>query len=186
MAKKQIFTNAEIEKDVATSLRRPADMSEVTYKSMLLPSVIMACVFAVIAIMRPYLMFQLFFIFMAFTVCYTIFYYIRRRNKIKKISMSDYSVTIEIVHSTEEERYKAKKAGKWNGKETVINHNIRFENGKVWRIPKQNYLWCVEYPMSDFAIYQRTHRGDSMIVVTKNDTGDVVMAYNTDIFEYKD
>ena len=34
-------------------------------------------------------------------------------------------------------------------------------------------------------IYKSTHREDTFVVVPKKDTGEIVMAYNTNAFEYK-
>ena len=62
---------------------------------------------------------------------------------------------------------------------------MRFENGKSWNIPKDNYTWSGEHPMSDRTLYQSTHPRDLFLTVTKKDTGEIVMAYPTEYFEYK-
>ena len=67
----------------------------------------------------------------------------------------------------------------------VDNYMIRFENGGVWRIAEKNYSWSVERPMSDWYIFENAHRGDVFITVTERSTGTVMMAYDTEFFEYK-
>ena len=60
-----------------------------------------------------------------------------------------------------------------------------FKIGKSWRIPKELYRWNETIRKHDSDIYPTTHRGDTLIVVTKKDNGEIVVAYHTDIFEYK-
>jgi len=67
---------------------------------------------------------------------------------------------------------------------TIHNYYVRFQNGKAWAIPVENYAWTEKHRMSSYAIAQATHCDDVMIVVTNKKNGKIVMAYNTDIFEY--
>ena len=39
--------------------------------------------------------------------------------------------------------------------------------------------------MTDLEVYKIIHIGDSVTTVTKKSTGEIVMAYNNEIFEYK-
>ena len=67
-----------------------------------------------------------------------------------------------------------------------ITINARFfENGKEWRVPKENYAWNERFRMSDLGVYKSTHRGDTMLAVTDKRTDTIIVAYNTEIFEYK-
>ena len=93
----------------------------------------------------------------------------------------------EVVHSTAEEHYKAETGGSIRHRRTeqINNYIVRFESGKSWRIPKELYRWNERLRMQDRGIYHTTHRGDTLIVVTKKDKGEIVIAYHTDIFEYK-
>ena len=185
MAKKQILTNKEIEKDIITALKNPPDSSEDSYrKTGIIVPIVTLAVIAITAYVDPEFILWELVSFIALAFLYIIFLIFRQRIKIKKVSINDYSVTTEIVHSTSKEHFTVRR-GKYYVKR-VDNYTLRFENGKTWRIPKDNYLWSVERPMSDFAIYESTHREDTMIVVTKKDSGDIVMAYHTDFFEYRD
>ena len=60
-----------------------------------------------------------------------------------------------------------------------------FDNGKTWNIPKNNYAWSGEFPMSDDFIYKNTHFGDIFWTVTEKNTGKIVVAYPAEYFEYK-
>lgn len=100
----------------------------------------------------------------------------------KRVELDDYEVTSDVLSHTEGESYIVRNA---YGDRTVSNYTLYFESGKSWHIPEDNYLWSKERPMSDFAIHQSSHRGDSFIVVVKKDTGKIATAYNTEFFEYK-
>ena len=185
MAKKEKFTSAEIEKDIITALKNPSGESEESFEKTKVPGTILGIVLGVLLLIRPMIAFWALLAALIVTIGFIIFTLVRRWVQIKKVSIRDYHVSTEIVHSIDEEHYHYhQKRGKFCRKIPVDNYVIRFENGKEWRIPKDNYLWSAERPMSDFAIHQSTHRGDTMTVVTKADTDNVVMAYHTDFFEY--
>ena len=107
----------------------------------------------------------------------------RLRHGIKKVSIDDYEVTEAVVSHTKEEEFVVRY---YKHSETILVYTIYFENGKKWDIPKDNYLWSVERPMSDFAIFQTAHRGDLFTVVSRKENGEIVMAYDTEFFEYKE
>ena len=184
MAKKEILTNDKIEKDIITAIKKPPNDSERTYKrTTYLVAIIAAIIIVVTAFISPELLIWEFLALLMLPFVYVIFLVIQRKIKINKVAINDYSITTEIVHSTAQEHFSVR-----TGKHRVAhidNYILRFENGKSWRVPKDNYLWSVERPMSDFAIYESTHRKDSMIVVTKKNSGEIVMAYHTDFFEYR-
>jgi hypothetical protein len=108
--------------------------------------------------------------------------HVRLRCRIKRVSFENYEIRQETVKSVARESYVAK-GPKWHS-ERVGNYTLFFESGKSWRIPKDNYLWSEERPMSDFAGFQSAHRGDTFLAVVKKDTEDVVVAYHTTVFEY--
>ena len=180
MAKKQILTNTEIEKDIICALKNPPNLPESSYKKMIIPTVIAVGLLVMIEFIYPLFIVWLLAAVIIFLIGSSIFNHIKLKNLIKKVSINDYYIEKEVVHSTYEEHYRT--GGRHN--ELVSNYLIRFENGKSWRISTDNYLWSIERSMSDFAIFQSTHREDTMIVVTKKDTGEIVMAYHTDFFEY--
>jgi hypothetical protein len=105
------------------------------------------------------------------------------KNQIKNIRLSDYEISTETVSHTYEESYVVNKGRGLN--EAVYNSTLYFESGKLWKIPKKNYLWSEERPMSGFAVCRSAHRGDLFTAVTQKDTGEIVVAYHNDFFEYK-
>ena len=189
MAKKEILTNEKIEKDIITALKNPPHDSEDSHnKTKIIIIIMMLCLIALSIWLGTEIFAKLLtascLAVVFFLIVYAIFYSVRFKIKIKKISINDYSLTTEIVHSTAHEHYVIR-GSKHTRSQHIDNYILRFENGKTWRISKDNYLWSVERPMSDLAIYESTHREDTMIVVTQKDSGDIVMAYHTDFFEYK-
>ena len=187
MAKKQIVTNVEIEKDIVDAMKNPPEESERSYKSFTVPAIIIAVIMVVIEFIYPAFMVLFLLALMAFLICYAIFSHFRLKNKIKKVTINDYIITTEVVHSTAEEHYKAETGGSIRHRRSkqINNYIVRFESGKSWRIPKELYAWNESLRMQDWWIHNTTHRGDTLIVVTKRDNGEIVVAYNTDIFEYK-
>lgn len=185
MANKQILTKTEIEKDIINALKNPPNMSEASYKKTTIPAIIIAVLLVVIEFIYPIFILWVLIALVVFLIGSAIFNHFRLKNRIKRVSINDYYITKEVVHSISEEHYRAERGGKRRRTEQINNYTVRFENGKSWRIPKDNYLWSVERPMSDCAIFRSTHREDVFIVVTKKDTNEIVMAYHTDFFEYK-
>ena len=185
MAKKQIITNAEIEKDIADALKNPPRESEASYKKFNIPAIIIAIVGVVIGLIFPTYILWFLLALIAFSIIYCVFYFFRLKNRIKNVTINDYAITTETVNSIDEEHYRARGAGKHARSKRIDNYIIRFENGKAWRIPKELYRWSDDLRMSDFSIHGSTHRGDVFKVVTKKDTCDIAVAYNTNIFEYK-
>lgn len=187
MARKQILTNAEIEKDIISALENPPKESEVSYRRWTIPFVIGAILLVVIEYF--YRMFILWFLLALIVVGIGsgIVHYVRHQNRIKHVTISDYDIMIEIVHSTGEEHYRAKTAGtvKHRRTEQISNYIIRFESGKVWRVPKVLYGWSERLRMDDRGIHHCTHRGDTMIVVAEKGAGEIFVAYNTELFEYR-
>ena len=187
MVKKQTLTNVEIEKDIISALKNPPKESEASYKRSTLPCIIIAVLLVVFEFIYPMFILWLLLALIAFGIGSSIFHYFRLKNQIKNVTINDYDITAEIVHSTAEEHYKAETGGSVRHRRTVQvnNYIIRFENGKVWRVPKELYTWNERLRMHDMGIFNSTHRGDTMIVVTEKSSGQIVIAYHTEIFEYK-
>lgn len=183
MAKKQILTRSEIEKDVINALNRPSDMSESSYKKWTIPCIIIGCLLAIIEFIYPIFILWFLLALVIFLIAGSIIRHFHLKRRIKKVSIDDYEIKTEVVANTTSESY-VRGTG-WNS-ERVNNYTLRFESGEIWRVPKDNYLWSEERPMSDFAIYRSSHRGDVFIVVVKKDTGDIAMVYHTEFFEYKE
>ena len=185
MTKKQILTNAEIEKDIITALKNPPKQSEVSYKKSTLIAIIIAILLVILEFIYPTFILWLVPALVAFFVVYSIFNRVRLKYRIKNVTLNNYDITKETVHGTMEEHYKAERGGKIRRTEQIDNYAICFENGKNWRLPKELYSWTEEFRVSDWGIYQGAHREDVFIVVTNKHTNEIVVAYHTDVFEYK-
>ena len=191
MSSKVLLTEAEITLDIVNVLKRPERMSKATYKKLDIVGMVLAYPMAVIAILLytrnvyDYAYAWFILVFAVLMLGWKLFKWLRRKNRVKSVSISDYRISTETVHSIDEEHYYTKSGGKGCFMIAVDNYWLRFENCKEWVIPKDNYAWSVERRMSDLEIFQSTHRGDTMIVVTHAETNEIVMAYCTDIFTYK-
>ena len=185
MAKKLIFTDSEIEKDIISAIKRPADRSQNKGRKRWLFDVGALVVLFVLGVVYPKLYFLIFIAILLIMVVGSILFFIHRKKTIKKVSIDDYYLTYEIVHSIDEEHYVKGRYNRYERYEEIDIYTLRFDSGKVWNISKDNYLWSEERPMSDFAIFQSAHRGDRFIVVSGKDTHKVAMAYDTEFFEYK-
>jgi len=187
MAKKQMVTNVEIEKDIVDAIKNPPKESERSYKRFTIPAIIIAILLVAIEFVYPIFILWFLLALIVFLICSAIFNHLRLKNQIKNVTINDYIITTEVVHSTAEEHYKAETGGSIRHRRTeqINNYIVRFESGKSWRIPKELYRWNERLRMQDRGIYHTTHRGDTLIVVTKKDKGEIVIAYHTDIFEYK-
>ena len=118
-----------------------------------------------------------------FIVVYLAIGYFYQKNRTKNLSIDDYEIKNVVISHIKEETYTIRKRNAID--KTMCVYIMYFENGKSWNIPKDNYLWSGECPMSDRTLYQTTHRGDVFWVVTKKDTCEIVVAYPTEYFEYK-
>ena len=183
MAKKETVTIAEIEKDIRSRLKQGVDMLEDDYNKGNSWAWLYATVLFVFSIIAPFAFTTAVLVLLLAIIVITVVKSILNFYKIKKISIDDYEIKTDIVHSTSEEHYM--KQQRRYAKVQVDNYMIRFENGGVWRIAKKNYSWSVERPMSDWYIFENAHRGDVFITVTERSTGTVMMAYDTEFFEYK-
>ena len=86
----------------------------------------------------------------------------------------------------EEEHYKQRgpRSGVPDSKQ-VDNYTLYFENKQSFCLPKDNYLWSEERPMSDFAIFQVAQRGEEFYLAINTITGNIDMIYPLEFFEYK-
>ncbi len=188
MAKKQILTDAEIEKDIIHALKKTPKESEKSYKRWKAPCIIIAVLLFVMHFIYPKFMIWFWLALLVFCVIGSIFCHFRLRNKIKNVNINDYIITTEIVHSVDEEHYEAVKYRRTGARrrEQIDNYNyiIRFESGKSWHVPKELYGWHERLRMRDAGIFNSTHRGDTMIVLTEKRSDKIVVAYNTEIFDY--
>ena len=173
MTKKQMLTITEIEKDIISALKNPPKESAASYKRLTVPCIIIAVLLVVIECIYPIFILWFLLALIVFGIVYSIFDRFRLKNKIKNVTINDYEITTEIVHSTEQEHYRAETGSSIRHRRTeqINNYIIRFENGKSWRIPKELYSWSERLRMHDVGIRNSTHRGDTMIVVTEKTRG---------------
>ena len=185
MPKKQVITNSEIEKDIVGALKHPPRASESSHIKWTISAVIVAIALVVILLVNPKLGLFILLAELIRLIIFGIAEHCRARNRIKNVTICDYNITHEVVHSISEEHYKADTGGKRRRIEQIDNYTTHFESGKEWRIPKQNYVWHERLRASDRGVYETTHRGDTMLAVTDKRTDTIIVAYNTEIFEYK-
>ena len=187
MPKKQPLTNENILSDIKNILRHPANMSHSEHRKSLIPLYIFTLVMlAAMLIFRDHYKLVL-AVSLVFIVAYLTIDYLHKRKSVKKVSLEDYEIKKEVVSYVNEEVYVTDHSiSRVREKMSEIRvFIVYFESGKKWNIPRDNYTWSVERPMSDRAIYQTTTRGDLFWTVTKNATGEIVMAYPAEYFEYK-
>ena len=175
----------KIEKDIINALYKKPDKSEATYKKTTVIEIIVGCLMIVIEFFYRSFILWVLLALLIYIIGGNLLLRLIRSSKAKKVSINDYNITTESVKHISEEHFKIRRAGKWKGKKPIDNYALYFDNDKCWRIPKDNYLWSTEYPMSDHAIFQSVSIGDKMLVITQKRTGKTVMAYHTEFFEYK-
>ena len=195
MAKKIIVTDKEIEKDIITALKYPPKAPRSFYKDDTHISTVIGIALGLVLVVLEFMFMEtvlkglLWFLFVVFVYAMIvgIFNFFHLRYQIKNVSVNDYEITTETVHSISDEHFAIKRGTRrFRRYEIIHNYNIRFENGKEWRMPKENYNWSSKYSVSDWGAFQEAHRGDTFIVVTQKSSGKIIMAYDTDIFEYKE
>ncbi len=121
--------------------------------------------------------------FFAFAILWSVFVKLRTEYRVKHLSIEDYEITRETVSHVRQEQYTVQKSR--HRSETVVNIIVHFENGKSWRVPLENYLWCEDRSVSDGGVKATTHRGDVMTVVTHKKSGKIITAYSHEFFEYQ-
>ena len=187
MPQKQILTDDNIQTDIKNILKHPANMSHMEWRQSRIPLLISsALVLVAMIIFQNYYKLVL-LVYLLFIVAYLAFEYFRKKSSIKNIDIDDYEIKKETVSDVKEEVYITDHSvSRIREKMSEIHAYIMyFENGKSWNIPRDNYLWSKECPMFDRTLYQTTHRGDVFWVVTQKDTDEIVVAYPTAFFEYK-
>ena len=185
MEKKENLTWLEIKKDIIIALKNPPSESKSSYNRSKPVYAIVGLALLALIYFFPIMLAYEFAALILFAAGYLIFHYARLKVKIKSINISNYNVTTETVYGISEEHYLARNGGRVKYTKQISNYTVHFENGKDWRVPKKLYTWSERFHRQDRGVYHTTHRGDTMTVISEKATGEIVMAYNTDIFEYK-
>ena len=141
MDNKHFLTNTEIEKDIITALKNPPKESEASNHKFTIVAIIIAILLIVIEFIYPLFILYFFLALIPFIALYSIFKHVRPKNRVKNITINNYDITMETVHSITEEHYRTETGGSIRHRRTkqVNNYIARFENGKNWRIPKELY-----------------------------------------------
>lgn len=184
MAQKQIVTSKEIIQDIINSIKHPAkEMSQKSYKKLIVPCILIAIAFCVIEVIYPkFVLFVLLSIILVL-VALPVINFLKIKHQIKNVRMEDYEISTDTLSHKEHDSYVVK--GPTYHSHRVNLYTLNFESKKTWRISPKNYTWSERNSMSDFGIHESSHRGDSFITITHKKSGKIVMAYHTDIFEYK-
>lgn len=187
MPKKERITDAEIIKDIQNVIKEPKRESEIEYQrstlSATLLAIAMIVAMIVCAVWAPWVIPML----IQLLIVYCVFINLRIRHKVKKVRIENYEVTTAtLLHSVDESHWEEEVSRQGSRHRVWVSYYVlRFEEFGYWLIPKDNYLWSGELPMGDGYIYENSHRGDKFIVVIEKKTKRVVMAYHTDLFEYR-
>ena len=186
MARKQTLTDDNVKTDIRNILKYPANISHEEHLSFRKrDSVLLIVLFVALLVFHNYYELVLALEVVAIMI-YLAVGYLRKLYSIKNVSLDDYEIKEEDVSHIKKEVYlTSKRISKPKKVREVCVYIMHFQNGKTWNMPRDNYTWSGECPMSDRTIYELTQIGDIFLSVTKKDTGEVIMAYPTTFFEYK-
>ena len=189
MAKKQILTNENIRNDIKNALKHPATLSHIEHRKSMFPLLVFSAIMLIAIVLFQNYYKVVLGIGVAFIVVYLVVDYFRKQKSINNVSIENYEIKAECVSFVKEEIYstdhKIHLSPTVKKIHTAQIYIMFFDNGKTWNIPKNNYAWSGEFPMSDDFIYKNTHFGDIFWTVTEKNTGKIVVAYPTEYFEYK-
>ena len=182
---KELLTNKEIEKDVIEIVKNTEPKSNHNNDRLvaMIPIVVIG-VIAVTALFKPSLILWEILAVALLVIGVILFDNHRKRKRIQNITLDDYCITKETVRSVCEDEHVTDSVSRPYAYK-FCSYSICFENERTWLIPKECYTWSKEHRMTDHGIFQTTQKGDVMTVVAKKDTGRIVVAYNSAIFEYK-
>ena len=189
MAKKQILTDETIRNDIKNALKYPATLSHAEHHKSMFPLLVFSTIMLIAIVLFQNYYKVVLGIGLAFIVVYLVVDYFRKQKSINNVSIENYEIKAECVSFVKEEIYstdhKIHLSPTVKKIHTAQVYIMFFDNGKTWNIPKNNYAWSGEFPMSDDFIYKNTHFGDIFWTVTEKNTGKIVVAYPTEYFEYK-
>ena len=93
MARKQILTNTEIEKDIISALKNPPKESEASHKRWTIPCIIIAILLVIIEFIYPIFILWLLLALIAVLIVCGIYSHFRLKNQIKHVTINDYDIT---------------------------------------------------------------------------------------------
>jgi len=181
--KKETITTEQIKQDILRGFKTPKEMSESQHVKWTVIALITGILLLVIEYFYPSVM-------IGFLVCVIVMVplvlagsAISAWCRKKRFSMNDYEITTEKLAYKNEEHFHARKTRRTM--RVIDNYNLYFACGKEWRIPDKNYLWSMDYQLSDRYIYDNAHRDDMFIVVANKKTGQIAVAYPTKFFVHR-
>jgi len=187
LPKKERITDEEIIKDIQNVIRAPERDTETEYQKSTFLSFLLAIALIAATIVCAVWVPWAILLLIPFLIGYIVFINLRIRHKVKKVRIENYEVTTAtLLYSVDESHWEEQVSRRGNRRRVWISYYVlRFEEFGYWLIPEDNYLWSGELPMGDGYIYENSHRGDKFIVVIEKKTKRIVVAYHTDLFEYK-
>lgn len=182
--KKETVTIDRIKQDITHSFGAPKEMSKSQYIKWTVVALIVGILLYVIEYFDPSIVLGFLVCAIAAVLSVLVWSVIRTRRRKKYFCMDDYEITVEKLAYKNEEHFQTRQTR--HTSRAVDNYDLFFENGKDWRIPDRNYLWSIDYQLSDRFFYENAHRGDEFIVVTHKKTGKIATAYHTRFFVYRE
>ncbi len=189
MAKREVLTNENIRTDIKNALKHPATLSHEEHHKALFPLLVFSGVLLIAIVLFHSYYKVVLGVGLAFIVIYLLVDYLRKQKSIANVSIENYEIKTECVSLVKEEIYSTDHKIHLNSTVKKIHtakaHIMLFDSGKTWNIPRDNYSWSGECPMSGDFIYKNTRFGDVFYTVTEKQTDKIVVAYPVEYFEYK-
>lgn len=188
LSKKETVTNKEIMLDVKSVIKSEKKLSEAERRKEKIILAVIGILICITAFIRPLAAGILCLLMIVAVPLYLLAVSTIRKHRSKNADITDHDITTGILSSISDETYTTTERTTHGHRETVTvtNYYLHFENGKSWHIPETNYDWSEDHKMSPSFIYENSHRGDEFILVQNKRTGEIVMAYDTEFFQYED
>ena len=187
LAKKEIVTTREMIQDIANSLQHPAAISKKSRIKRIFFIVLCVALSCMIGVIFPkFLLIEVFVLVPLFCVLFWGWENRRYTYLSKNIRIEDYEIISDVLLRRELEAYETR-GSKYHPVVTVRIYKLFFESGRQWRIPAtRNYRWSERNFKWDSEIFNLSEKGDAFITVVEKNSGQVVVAYPADLFEYKE
>ena len=168
MENKHFLTNTEIEKDIITALKNPPKESETSNHKSAIVVIVIAILLIVIEFIYPIFILYFFLALIPFIALYSIFEHVRLKNRVKNITINNYDITMETVHSITEEHSRRETGGSIRHRRTeqVNNYIVRFENGKIAKVPLTSYETKTNRKKLANAFYEKVPIADTQVEST--------------------
>ena len=105
-----------------------------------------------------------------------------RKKNTSRLTVDDFTVFSDTANAVEEKVVDT--GGKYGHYRTILI--MYFDGSGEWEIPYDNYSWSKNWRMSREGVEHTTLQGDAFYIVSRNDTGEIAVAYNQKFFDYQD